>query len=173
MHARAKLDTLQLNWRTTDGATEKAISELVIIVRSPARFAQRPCGRGRGAISTYFLCPGCKTRRRKLYLISQWCRCRDCLGLGWTVEGESALDRSLRRSSRARARLDVKPGILSLVPPRSVPAVARRGGRGAGRRKYLRLVASIRRADLEVARRLATMAERLEASVERTTDGGH
>ena len=62
------------------GAAVEPVQEVMQITRVPARFANRPCGRGRGATSTFLLCPGCQSRRRKLYIVGPQCRCRDATG---------------------------------------------------------------------------------------------
>ncbi len=168
---RAEADALFLDWHATVGGTMKEVAQVVRMARVAARFARRPCGRGRGATTIYFLCPGCGTRRRKLYIVAQRCHCQACLGLGWAVEAESAQARDHRRSAKARARIGAKPGILSPLPPRFVPDVVRRGGRGPGRKKYRRLVQRIALADLEMMKELRVAVGRLEAVVERNRAG--
>jgi hypothetical protein len=137
----------------------------VQIARVPARFANRPCGRGQGAASTFLLCPGCQSRRRKLYIVGPKCRCRDCHRLGFAVEAKGTVGRSLQKAAKARAKLGAAPGVICPVPQRFVPLVPRRGGRGAGRRKYDRLVCQIAEADRSALSGIMAAADRLASSM--------
>ena len=139
----AEADTIEISGYVSTGTGIEPVQEVMQITRVPARFADRPCGRGRGAISTFLVCPGCQSRRRKLYIVGRQCRCRDCHRLGFAVEAKGPAGRSLHKAARARAKLGAAPGFACPVPQRFVPSVAKRGGRGAGRRKYDRLVRQI------------------------------
>ena len=141
------------------------VQEVLQIARVPARFANRPCGRGRGATSTFLVCPSCQSRRRKLYIVDARCRCRGCHRLGFAVETKSAIGRSLHRAAKARAKLGAERGITCPVPQRFVPSVARRGGRGAGRRKHERLVRQIAEADSTALSGMMAAADRLASSI--------
>ena len=57
--------------------------------------------------------------------------------------------------------------IAAMGAQRFVPAVARRGGRGAGRRKYGRLVGQIAEADRAALSRMMAAADRLVSSIRR------
>src|SRR5262249_14975000 len=65
----AKADAIEVCGYVAGGTGVEPVQEALQIVRVPARFANRPCGRGRGAVSTFLLCPGCQSRRRKLYIV--------------------------------------------------------------------------------------------------------
>jgi len=141
------------------------VQEMILIARVPARFANRPCGRGSGGVSTFLLCPGCGSRRRKLYIVAARCRCRGCHRLGFAVETKSSADRAFHKAAKARAKLGAAPGPACRVPQRYVPSVPRRGGRGAGRRKYGHLVRQIAEADRAALRGIMAAADRLASSM--------
>jgi hypothetical protein len=161
----AEADAIEICGYISTGTGVEPVQEVMRITRVPARFANRPCGRGRGATSIFLLCPGCQSRRRKLYIVGPQCRCRDCHRLGFAVETKSAVGRSLHRAAKARAKLGTAPGIGCPVPERFVPFVAKRGGRGAGRRKYGRLVRQIAEADRVALSAIMSAADRLASLV--------
>ena len=118
-----------------------------------------------GGVSTFLLCPGCGSRRRKLYIVAARCRCRGCHRLGFAVETKSSADRAFHKAAKARAKLGAAPGPACRVPQRYVPSVPRRGGRGAGRRKYGHLVRQIAEADRAALRGIMAAADRLASSM--------
>jgi len=136
----AGADAIEISGYVSTGTGIEPVQEVMQIIRVPARFANRPCGRGRGAESIFLLCPGCQSRRRKLYIVGPQCWCRACHRLGFAVEAKGGVGRSLHKAAKTRAKLGAVRGIGCPVPQRFVPSVFRRGGRGAGRRKYERLV---------------------------------
>jgi hypothetical protein len=145
------------------------VQEVMQIVRVPARFANRPCGRGRGATSTFLVCPGCLSRRRKVYIVGRQCRCRGCHRLGFAVETKGPTGRSLHKAAKARAKLGAAPGFACPVPQRFVPLIAKRGGRGAGRRRYDRLVHQIAGADRAALSGMMAAADRIASSIRRSS----
>lgn len=161
----AKANSIEIYGYVATGTGTEPVQDVLQITRVPARFANRPCGRGRGATSTFLLCPCCQSRRRKLYIVGPQCRCRDCHRLGFAVETKSAIGRSLHRAAKARAKLGAAPGPACRVPQRYVPSVPRRGGRGAGRRKYDRLVCQIAEADRAALSGIMAAADRLASSM--------
>jgi hypothetical protein len=164
----AEADAIEICGYVSTGTGVEPVQEVMQIVRVPARFANRPCGRGRGAASTFLLCPGCQSRRRKLYIVGRQCRCRDCHRLGFAVEVKGSAGRSLHKAARARAKLGAAPGFGCPVPQRFVPSVARRGGRGAGRGKYERLVHQITEADRAALSGMMAAADRLAYLIQRS-----
>jgi hypothetical protein len=165
----AEADAIEICGYVSTGTGIEPVQEVMQITRVPARFANRPCGRGRGAASTFLLCPGCQSRRRKLYIVGPQCRCRDCHRLGFAVEVKGSAGRSLHKAAKARAKLGAAPGFACPVPQRFIPSVARRGGRGAGREKYERLVRQIAEADRAALSGMMAAADRL-ASLVRIND---
>ena len=161
----AKANSIEIWGYVSTGIRVGPVQGVVQIARVPARFANRPCGRGQGATSTFLVCPGCQSRRRKLYVVGPQCRCRDCHRLGFAVETKSAIGRSLHRAAKARAKLGKALGIGCPVPERFVPLVAKRGGRGAGRRKYGRRVRQIAEADSVALSAIMSAADRLASLV--------
>lgn len=165
VHVAAQTDAIEICGYVSTGTVIEQVQEVVQIARVPARFANRPCGRGQGAASTFLLCPGCQSRRRKLYIVGPKCRCRDCHRLGFAVEAKGTVGRSLQKAAKARAKLGAAPGVICPVPQRFVPLVPRRGGRGAGRRKYDRLVCQIAEADRSALSGIMAAADRLASSM--------
>jgi hypothetical protein len=158
-------DAIDIDGYVVTGTGIVPVRQVIQIARVPARFANRPCGRGNGAISTFLLCPGCGSRRRKLYIVAARCRCRGCHRLGFAVETKSTADRAFHKAAKARAKLGAAPGPACRVPQRYVSLVPRRGGRGAGRRKYDRLVCKIAEADRAALSGIMAAADRLASSM--------
>lgn len=126
VHLVAGIDSIEIicGYVVTKSGTEPA-QEVLQINRVPARFANRPCERGRGAQSTFLLCPRCRSRRRKLYIVGAQCRRRDCHRLGFAVETKGPAGRCLQKAAKARARLAAAPGIVCPVPICPVDRTAR------------------------------------------------
>jgi hypothetical protein len=97
-------DAIDIDGYVATGTGIVPVQEVIQIARLPARFANRPCGRGRGAVTTFLLCPGYGSRRRKLYIVTARCRCRGCHRLGFALETKSAdgRERSTQLSSAQR-----------------------------------------------------------------------
>jgi hypothetical protein len=152
-------DAIDIDGYVATGTGIVPVQEVIQIARVP------PCGRGRGAVSTFLLCPGCGSRGRKLYIVAARCRCRGCYRLGFALETKSADDRAFHKAAKARAKLGAAPGPACRVPQRYVPSVPRRGGRGAGRRKYDRLVCQIAEADRAALSGIMAAADRLASSM--------
>jgi hypothetical protein len=161
----AKTDAIEIYGYVTTGSRIESVQEVVNIIRVAARFANRSCGRGRGATSTFLLCPACQSRRRKLYFVGSQCRCRACHRLSFAVETKGSTGRRLHKASKARGKLGAAPGIACPVPQRLVPSVARRGGRGAGRSKYEKLVREIGEADRAALSGMMASGCRLASSI--------
>ena len=165
----AEADAIEICGYVSTGTGIEPVQDVMQIARVPARFANRPCGRGRGATSTFLLCPGCRSRRRKLYIVGRQCRCRDCHRLGFAVEVKGHAGRSLHKAAKARAKLGAAPGFAC---PRSATICSfgrrKRGGRGAGRRKYDRLVRQIAGADRAALSGMMAAADRLVSSIRRS-----
>ena len=164
----AEVDAIEICGYVSAGTEVEPVQGVMQIVRVPARFANRPCGRGRGATSTFLVCPGCLSRRRKLSIVGRQCRCRDCHRLGFAVEVKGHAARSLHKAAKARAKLGAAPGFACPVPQRFVPSVGKRGGRGAGRKKYDRLVRQIAGADRAALSGMMAAADRLVCSIRRS-----
>lgn len=160
-----KTDSIDVIGYVTSRGSIEPVQCVLQVDRVPARFGTRPCGRGRGAVSTFLVCPGCRSRRRKLYIVDAQCRCRDCHRLGFAVETKGLANRSLHKAAKARRKLAAAPGPGCPVPQRFVPSVARRGGRGVGRRKYERLVRQIAEADRAALSGIMSAADRLASSM--------
>jgi hypothetical protein len=163
-----KTNSIEITGYVCTGTGIAPVEEALQLASVQARFANRPCGRGWGAVSTFLLCPGCGSRRKKLYIVGSECRCRDCHWLGFAVETKGSVGRSLHKAARVRAKLGAAPGVTCPVPQRFVPSVARRGGRGAGRRKYERLVRQIAEADQAALSGMMATADWLASSIRRS-----
>jgi hypothetical protein len=168
VHLVVRTDYIDIFGYVSAGTKIEPVQDALQIVRVPARFANRPCGLGQGAVSTFLLCPGCQSRRRKLYIVDALCRCRNCHRLGFAVETKGSVGRSLHKAARARAKLGAAPRVTCPVPQRFVPSVARRGGRGAGRRKYERLVRQIAEADPAALSGMMAAADRLASCIRKS-----
>jgi hypothetical protein len=167
VHVLAQAGAIEIQGYVATKTCTEPVHEVIQLARVPARFANRPCGRGRGAVSNFLICHGCQSRRRKLYIVGGQCRCRDCHRLGFAVESKGSTFRSLHKAAKARAKLGAAPGPACPVPERFVPSVARRGDRGAGRSRYVRLVQQIAQADQAALSGIMTAADRLASPIRR------
>ena len=163
----AKAHAIEICGYVATGTGTEPVQDVLQIARVPARFANPPCGRGLGATSTFLVCPGSLSRRQKLYIVGRQCQCRQCHRLGFAVEAKGPVGRSLHKAAKARAKLGAAPGFACPVPQRFVPVVARRGGRGAGRRRYDRLVSQIAEGDRAALSGMMAAADRLASSIRR------
>jgi hypothetical protein len=126
MQAEANHLVLSYRWRAGDGDW-KDVEEPVAIFRVPCRF---------GGSRPYFQCPGvingnpCRRHVTKLYGDGRYFLCRNCYGLAYASQSESAWDRALRRTNRIRMRLGGDPDMAAQFPERP---------KGMWRRTYERL----------------------------------
>lgn len=81
-------------------------------LKYPVYFSKSPCHLG--GERTWFLCPGngCSNRVAILYG-GTYFLCRQCAGLVYASQRETALDRSIRRIDNIRDRLNWYPGFLN------------------------------------------------------------
>src|SRR5260370_30884583 len=100
----AEADAIEICGYVSTGTRIEPVQEVTRITRVPARFANRPCGRGRGATSTLLLCPGCQSRRRKLYIVGPQCRRRACHRLGFAGAVKGPAGPRLANGAHARAQ---------------------------------------------------------------------
>lgn len=70
-----------------------------------------------GGERLWFVCPGCNTRRAKLYG-GQWFRCRACQGAYYQTQLESPTDRAFARFYKRRHRLGAYGGMQEPFPPK-------------------------------------------------------
>jgi len=90
-----------------------------------------------GGERTWFLCPGCRSRRAVLFALGGRFRCRACHGLAYSSTREDAADRSHRRLVVLMSKL----GGGHAHPVRTIPPRPR----GMHHRTYLHLVKQMAR----------------------------
>jgi hypothetical protein len=66
-----------------------------------------------GGQRTWFICPRCTKRVALLYAPGRYFACRQCSGLGYATQKESAGDRAATRADKLRKRLGWEAGILN------------------------------------------------------------
>lgn len=126
-------DSLILEYATRTGSSEW------VPVREAIALESMPCHYG--GERTWFLCPGCRSRRAVLFAFGGHFRCRACHGLAYSSTRENAAERSLRRLVVLTRKLSgdqAHPACT--IPPRP---------RGMHYRTYLQLAKQMAR-DLDV-----------------------
>jgi hypothetical protein len=157
INLRAEADWLHLAYRVRVGGGEwQDVDETVRIVRMPCRL---------GGARPYLICPGvaadvaCARRVTKLHGSGRYFLCRRCYRLAYASQGESSLDRALRRSNKIRRRLGGEPGMAARFPARP---------KGMWLRTYERLRWQVFEAEMaaedEIHARLARACTRLDRS---------
>lgn len=74
--------------------------------------------RNYGGAQTYFGCPRCATRVKRLYIGSAKFLCRHCLGLVFTSSQERSVDRAFRRMRKLRRRVGANTGLDDPIGPK-------------------------------------------------------
>jgi hypothetical protein len=90
-------ETLTLVYTTTDWLGHKES------IREPVWLDTTPCHLG--GERTWFLCPGCYSRRAVIFCWGGRFRCRACHNLAYTSTREDAFERATRRCARIRKKL--------------------------------------------------------------------
>ena len=162
----AKTNSIEICGYVSTSTGVEPVQEVMQITRVPARFAARPCGRGRGATSTFLICPGCGADGE-----SSTSSAPPDAGAGTATGWASPWKPRAPLSAPAQGCKGPSEawrcaGRPCRVPQRYVPSVARRGGRGAGRRKYERLARQIAEADRAALSGLMAVADRLASSIQ-------
>lgn len=99
---------LTLIYRThTHGEGWKDRRDRITLEATPCRY---------GGERLWLTCPGCGTRRRVLYCVDGWFRCRDCHDLAYSSTREDAHDRSLRRTRTLQGRLGANTSDVFAIP---------------------------------------------------------
>ncbi|MGM0583757.1 MAG: hypothetical protein ACQEUZ_03805 [Pseudomonadota bacterium] len=134
-------DRLVLSFRSPEtGGAWVDIEQSVAITREPCRY---------GGSRPYFLCPklGCGRRVVKLFKSGHRFLCRQCHGLVYESQAETAWKRRLRRANKLRERLGGPVGMLNRMPwkPPQMHTTT-----------YEQMVAEIRSIEEPAIRRLAT-----------------
>lgn len=89
--------TITLNYRTRSPGEEwHSIKEVVWLDTTPCNY-----GGGR----SWFLCPGCGSRRAVLFSVGGRFRCRGCHDLAYSSTREDAMERSIRRCAELRRKI--------------------------------------------------------------------
>jgi hypothetical protein len=116
INLRTEVDRLHLSYRVRiSGGEWEDVTETVRIVRMACRF---------GGTRPYFICPGvvngiaCGRRVAKLHGPGRYFLCRNCYRLAHASQGESEVDRALRRANKIRQRLGGSPGMDEPFPPK-------------------------------------------------------
>jgi hypothetical protein len=97
--------------------------------------------RNYGGAQTYFGCPRCATRVKRLYIGSARFLCRHCLGLVFTSSQERSVDRAFRRMRKLRRRVGANTGLEDPIGPKP---------KGMHQRTFDRLFNQILDAEAEV-----------------------
>ncbi|MGH7642831.1 MAG: hypothetical protein ACRENX_07445 [Candidatus Dormibacteria bacterium] len=71
-----------------------------------------------GGERPWWVCPGCGSRRAKLYQCGHQFRCRACLGLVFESQRASAWHRAANRAQAIRLRLGGSANLLAPFPPK-------------------------------------------------------
>jgi hypothetical protein len=66
-----------------------------------------------GGWRTWFVCPECRKHFAILRASGDRVACRQCLGLAYQCQSETANDRLLRRADKLRKRLGWQPGVIN------------------------------------------------------------
>lgn len=74
--------------------------------------------RNYGGAQTYFGCPRCATRVKRLYIGSARFLCRHCLGLVFASSQERSVDRAFRRMRKLRRRIGANTGLEDPIGPK-------------------------------------------------------
>lgn len=154
---RVASDRMHLSYRIRIGGGDwEPVAETVGIVQISCRL---------GGTRPYFICPGvvngvaCGRRVAKLHGAGRYFLCRHCYRLAYASQGESSLDRTLRRANKIRRRLGGEAGMAARFPARP---------KGMWRRTYKRLSWQVFEAEMaaedEIEARVAGVANRLAQS---------
>ncbi|MGH7641213.1 MAG: hypothetical protein ACREOL_09965 [Candidatus Dormibacteria bacterium] len=111
-----------------------------------------------GGQRPWWVCPGCASRRAKLYQDGHQVRCRVCLGLAHESQREDAWHRAVTRARAIRLRLGGSASLLEPFPAKP---------RGMRWDTYDRLLAEALRADRQVAGLGTTKSQWLLNTLER------
>lgn len=85
-------------------------------VRERVPLDRTPCHLG--GSRSWFLCPGCGSRRAVLQCVDGLFRCRGCQDLAHGSTREAARERARRRAGKLMARLGADPGEATGRPPK-------------------------------------------------------
>ena len=99
VHVRVEADALALTYTPSNGTPRQ---QWIAIEHAPCRF---------GGSRPWFLCPECGRRCGALYRGRGGFYCRDCAGLNYPSTRVDALDRTVHKADRIRARLGWRAGI--------------------------------------------------------------
>lgn len=158
INVRVALDgaSLTLIYRTRQPGEEwQDVAETIDLVATPCNY---------GGERSWFLCPGCGTRRGVLFSVGGRFRCRQCHDLAYTSTREDAMDRATRRIWRLQEKLGYLDGDPWHIPSKP---------EGMTYRRYWRLIVQLREEIMErdalfdgelmaMVRRLSMLEERLD-----------
>jgi hypothetical protein len=155
---KAEIDRLILSYNFRRHQEEwQAVEQAILIIRNPCPF---------GGSRPYILCPGaidgagCGRRVIKLYGPDKHFLCRHCYRLSYASQREDRLDRTRRRASRIRRRLDPGSSLRDPAPERP---------KGMWQRTYLRLSGELKEAEAEAqslyVQQLKGLIERFDRSI--------
>jgi len=142
---RVPLDgaSLTLIYRTRQAGEEwQDVAETIDLDATPCNY---------GGARSWFLCPGCGTRRDVLFSVRGRFHCRQCHDLAYTSTREDAMDRATRRIWRLQEKLSYLDGDPWHIPSKP---------EGMTYRKYWRLIVQLRN---EILERDALFADELMA----------
>jgi len=116
-----------------------------------------------GGERVWLECPGCLTRRAKLYSVGGLFRCRTCNDVVYTSTRETCSDRQLRRADTTRSKLGGGPGAVWDAPPKP---------RGMHWKTYSRLAADLEDQGLEMMLEMTRSLEALDRRLSRHQRAG-
>jgi hypothetical protein len=167
-----------MTWRGSDGASGPSVRvlggpdaiRLEYSVKQPDGSWQRreeyipllSSPRNYGGAQTYFGCPKCGTRVKRLYIGSARFLCRHCLNLVFASSQERSMDRALRRMRKLRRRIGANTGLEEPIGPKP---------KGMHQRTYDRLFNQILDAEAEVNDGFIRMLARLQRFESTGRDG--
>jgi hypothetical protein len=131
----------RLTWQDADGTPGPSVRVLGGSDSIQIEYVAKQPDGSYGGAQTYFGCPRCATRVKRLYIGSARFLCRHCLGLVFTSSQERSVDRAFRRMRKLRRRVGANTGLEDPIGPKP---------KGMHQRTFDRLFNQILDAEAEV-----------------------
>lgn len=148
IHGGADMIRLKYRWQRGDGQWQVQ-EEHVSLTRVPRHL---------GGEETYFCCPRCAARVKRLYGGDVRFLCRTCLGLVHASTQERPGNRATRRNRKLRRRLGVGTGIGDWIGPKP---------KGMHQKTFEKISARIHAAEADVYDDMLILMNRLKRTTER------